>query len=90
MGIMAIATVNPATGETVQTYAEMSEADVDRCLAAAARADRAGLALSHGVDRARHLARLRQVEVLIQHASCALVALVAISGLHRDPGQLIG
>jgi succinate-semialdehyde dehydrogenase/glutarate-semialdehyde dehydrogenase len=35
---MAIATVNPATGETVKTYAEMSEADVERCLAAAASA----------------------------------------------------
>ena len=33
---MAIATVNPATGETVKTYDEMSEADVERCLAAAA------------------------------------------------------
>ena len=35
---MAIATVNPATGETVQTFDEMSEADVDRRLAAAATA----------------------------------------------------
>ena len=35
---MAIATINPATGETVKTYDEMSEADVERCLAAAARA----------------------------------------------------
>jgi succinate-semialdehyde dehydrogenase/glutarate-semialdehyde dehydrogenase len=35
---MAIATVNPATGETVKTYEEMSEADIERCLAAAARA----------------------------------------------------
>jgi succinate-semialdehyde dehydrogenase/glutarate-semialdehyde dehydrogenase len=35
---MAIATVNPATGETVKTYGEMSEADVERCLAAAASA----------------------------------------------------
>jgi succinate-semialdehyde dehydrogenase/glutarate-semialdehyde dehydrogenase len=33
---MAIATVNPATGETVKTYDEMSDEDVDRCLAAAA------------------------------------------------------
>lgn len=36
--IMAIATINPATGQTVRTYAEMSEADVERCLAAAAAA----------------------------------------------------
>jgi succinate-semialdehyde dehydrogenase/glutarate-semialdehyde dehydrogenase len=35
---VAIATINPATGETVQTYDEMSEADVERCLAAAATA----------------------------------------------------
>ena len=28
---MAIATINPATGETVKTYDEMSEADVERC-----------------------------------------------------------
>ena len=33
---MAIATVNPATGETIKTFDEMSEADVERCLAAAA------------------------------------------------------
>jgi succinate-semialdehyde dehydrogenase/glutarate-semialdehyde dehydrogenase len=33
---VAIATVNPATGETVKTYDEMSEADAERCLAAAA------------------------------------------------------
>ena len=32
---MAIATVNPATGETIKTYDEMSEADVERCLVAA-------------------------------------------------------
>jgi succinate-semialdehyde dehydrogenase / glutarate-semialdehyde dehydrogenase len=32
---VAIATVNPATGETLKTYDEMSEADVERCLAAA-------------------------------------------------------
>src|ERR1700689_251509 len=35
---MAIATVNPANGETVKTYDEMSEADLERCLAAAAAA----------------------------------------------------
>ena len=35
---MAIATINPATGQTVKTYDEMSEADVERCLAAAAAA----------------------------------------------------
>ena len=35
---MAIATVNPATGETLKTYDEMSGTDVERCLAAAAAA----------------------------------------------------
>jgi len=35
---VAIATINPATGETVKTYDEMSAADVERCLAAAATA----------------------------------------------------
>jgi succinate-semialdehyde dehydrogenase/glutarate-semialdehyde dehydrogenase len=35
---MAIATINPATGETVKTYNEMSEEDVESCLAAAAAA----------------------------------------------------
>ncbi|MGH3275426.1 MAG: aldehyde dehydrogenase family protein, partial [Streptosporangiaceae bacterium] len=35
---MTIATVNPATGETVKTYDEMSEADVERCLDRAATA----------------------------------------------------
>src|SRR5260370_8234402 len=36
--MVAIATVNPATGEPVKTYDEMSEADVERSLAAAAAA----------------------------------------------------
>ena len=35
---MAIATINPSTGETVKAFDEMSEADVERCLAAAAAA----------------------------------------------------
>jgi hypothetical protein len=35
---VAIATINPATGETVKTYDEMSEADVERRLTAAATA----------------------------------------------------
>jgi succinate-semialdehyde dehydrogenase / glutarate-semialdehyde dehydrogenase len=35
---MAIATINPATGETVKTFDEMTEAAVDRCLDAAASA----------------------------------------------------
>jgi succinate-semialdehyde dehydrogenase/glutarate-semialdehyde dehydrogenase len=36
--IVAIATINPATGETVKPYDEMSETDVERCLDAAAAA----------------------------------------------------
>ena len=35
---MAIATVNPATGETLKTYEEISDEEVERCLAAAAKA----------------------------------------------------
>jgi succinate-semialdehyde dehydrogenase / glutarate-semialdehyde dehydrogenase len=35
---MAIATVNPATGKTEKTFEEMSEPDVERCLAAASAA----------------------------------------------------
>ncbi len=33
---MAIATINPATGATLKTYDEMSEAELERSLAAAA------------------------------------------------------
>jgi len=35
---VAIATVNPATGETLKTFDEISDEEVERCLAAAARA----------------------------------------------------
>jgi succinate-semialdehyde dehydrogenase / glutarate-semialdehyde dehydrogenase len=35
---VAIATINPATGQTLKTFDELSEADVERCLAAAATA----------------------------------------------------
>ena len=48
---MAIATINPATGETVKTYADMSEEDVERCLAAAAAAH-AGYRLTSFEERA--------------------------------------
>ena len=48
---MAIATINPATGETVKTYGEMSEEDVERCLAAAAAAH-AGYRLTSFEERA--------------------------------------
>ena len=48
---MAIATINPATGETVKTYDDMSEEDVERCLAAAAAAH-AGYRLTSFDERA--------------------------------------
>ncbi len=35
---MAIATINPATGQTLKTFDELSEADVESCVAAAAAA----------------------------------------------------
>jgi succinate-semialdehyde dehydrogenase/glutarate-semialdehyde dehydrogenase len=35
---VAIATINPATGETLKTFDEISDAELERCLAAAARA----------------------------------------------------
>ena len=53
---MAIATVNPATGETVKTFAEMSEADVERCLATAAAAH-ASYRLTGFDDRAAWMRR---------------------------------
>jgi succinate-semialdehyde dehydrogenase / glutarate-semialdehyde dehydrogenase len=49
---MAIATINPATAETVKTYEELSEADIERCLAAAAAAH-ADFRLTSFSDRAR-------------------------------------
>src|SRR5215472_12098021 len=60
MGIMAIATVNPATGETVQTYPELSDADIDRCLAAAAQAH-VSYRLTSFDDRARWLRRAADI-----------------------------
>ena len=53
---MAIATVNPATGETVKTYDEMSEADLERALAAAAAAA-ASYRLTGFDDRAEWMRR---------------------------------
>jgi succinate-semialdehyde dehydrogenase / glutarate-semialdehyde dehydrogenase len=49
---MAIATINPATGETVRTYDEMTEAEVERRLAAAAAAA-VSYRLTSFEDRAR-------------------------------------
>ena len=53
---VAIATINPATGQTVKTFDEMSEADVERCLAAAA-ATHASYRLTSFDDRARWMRR---------------------------------
>jgi succinate-semialdehyde dehydrogenase/glutarate-semialdehyde dehydrogenase len=53
---MAIATVNPANGETVKTYDEMSEADLERCLAASAAAA-ASYRLTGFDDRAEWMRR---------------------------------
>ena len=53
---MAIATVNPANGETVKTYDEMSEADLERALAAAAAAA-ASYPLTGFDDRAEWMRR---------------------------------
>jgi succinate-semialdehyde dehydrogenase/glutarate-semialdehyde dehydrogenase len=53
---MAIATVNPASGETVKTYDEMSEADLERALAAAAAAA-ASYRLTGFDDRAEWMRR---------------------------------
>jgi succinate-semialdehyde dehydrogenase / glutarate-semialdehyde dehydrogenase len=33
---MAIATINPATGQTLKTFDEYSDQDIERCLARAA------------------------------------------------------
>ncbi|MGH3200744.1 MAG: aldehyde dehydrogenase family protein [Streptosporangiaceae bacterium] len=54
---MAIATINPATGETVKTFDEMSEADVERCLAAAAAAYE-GYRLTSLAERAGWMAQV--------------------------------
>jgi len=53
---VAIATINPATGETLKTYDEMSEADVDGRLAAAATAH-ASYRLTSFEDRAGWMRR---------------------------------
>jgi succinate-semialdehyde dehydrogenase / glutarate-semialdehyde dehydrogenase len=48
---VVIATINPATGETVQTFDELTEAEVEHCLAAAATAH-ASYRLTSFADRA--------------------------------------
>jgi succinate-semialdehyde dehydrogenase/glutarate-semialdehyde dehydrogenase len=57
---VAIATINPATGQTVKTYDEMSEADVERCLAAATAAH-ASYRLTSFDDRASRMRRAAEI-----------------------------
>src|ERR1700722_15307369 len=69
---MAIATVNPATGETVKTYDEMSPADVERCLATAAAAH-AGYRLTSFGDRA---AWMRQAAGILDREQDQIAAMM--------------
>src|SRR6202042_3996380 len=69
---MAIATVNPATGETVKTYDEMSPADVERCLATAAAAH-AGYRLTGFGDRA---AWMRQAAGILDREQDQIAAMM--------------
>jgi len=57
---VAIATINPATGQTVKTYDEMSEADVERCLAAATEAH-ASYRLTSFEERAGWMRRAAEI-----------------------------
>ena len=57
---MAIATINPATGETLKTYDELSEAEVERCLAVAAAAH-ASYRLTSFADRAAWMRRAADI-----------------------------
>ena len=67
---MAIATVNPANGETVKTYDEMSEADVERALAAAAAAA-ASYPLTGFDDRAEWMRRAAGILDSEQDVACS-------------------
>jgi len=57
---VAIATINPATGETLKTYDELSEAEVQRCLAAAAAAH-ASYRLTSFAERAGWMRRAADI-----------------------------
>jgi succinate-semialdehyde dehydrogenase/glutarate-semialdehyde dehydrogenase len=67
---VAIATVNPATGETVKTYPEMTGADIERCLAAAAAAHASYRRTGHG-DRAGWI---RQAAAILDSEQDQIVA----------------
>ncbi|MGO8887895.1 MAG: aldehyde dehydrogenase family protein, partial [Streptosporangiaceae bacterium] len=57
---MAIATINPATGETLKTYEEISAAELERCLAAAA-GTHASYRLTDFDSRARWMRRAADI-----------------------------
>jgi succinate-semialdehyde dehydrogenase/glutarate-semialdehyde dehydrogenase len=57
---VAIATINPATGETLKTYDELSEAEVQRCLATAAAAH-VSYRLTSFADRAAWMRRAADI-----------------------------
>jgi len=57
---VAIATVNPATGETLKTFDEISDAELERCLAAAARAHEA-YRLTSFAERAGWMRRAAEI-----------------------------
>jgi succinate-semialdehyde dehydrogenase / glutarate-semialdehyde dehydrogenase len=57
---VAIATVNPATGETLKTYDEISDEEVERCLAAAAEAH-ASYRLTDFAERATWMRRAADI-----------------------------
>src|SRR3984957_17456676 len=69
---MAIANVNPATGETVKTYDEMSPADVEQSLATAAAAH-AGYRLTSFDDRA---AWMRQAAGILDREQDQIAAMM--------------
>ena len=62
---MAIASVNPATGETLKTFEALSEAELDRCIARAAGAFAVNRARSFAERRSR---MLRLADLLEQRA----------------------
>jgi succinate-semialdehyde dehydrogenase/glutarate-semialdehyde dehydrogenase len=70
--IVAIATINPATGETVKTYDEMSEADVERCLAAAVRAHERHR-LTSFAERTRWMLRAAEILDTVQDQVAAMM-----------------
>ena len=71
---MSIASINPATGETVATYPEMSPAEVDKILGAAAAAQRAWAKVSV----AERAIPMRKVAALLKERANDYARLMAI------------